>query len=57
MALAGMNLSPTTMLANIGLFGDSRASASNATKATMKDGVQVVNMTATVRAIPRIHYM
>ncbi|WP_244906712.1 cupredoxin domain-containing protein [Neobacillus soli] len=33
------------MLAYIGVLGESRASAS---KATMKDGVQVVNMTANV---------
>lgn len=45
-ALAGMNISPTTMLANIGAFGDSQAAGSNSTKATIKDGVQVVTITA-----------
>jgi sulfite exporter TauE/SafE/plastocyanin domain-containing protein/copper chaperone CopZ len=50
LALAGMNLSPGSMLASIGSFGDSAATAANAsaaTKATIKDGVQVLNMTAT----------
>lgn len=47
MALAGMNISPTNLLTNIGAFGDSAASE-NATKATIKDGVQVLNMAADV---------
>ncbi|MFJ7725385.1 sulfite exporter TauE/SafE family protein [Neobacillus sp. NPDC097160] len=47
LALAGMNISPASILTNIGAFGDS-AAASNATKATIKDGVQVLNMTANV---------
>jgi len=48
LALAGMNLSPASMLANIGTFGDNSSAAANATKATIKDGVQVINMTANV---------
>ncbi|EKN69848.1 heavy metal transporter [Neobacillus bataviensis LMG 21833] len=48
LALAGMNISPTSMLANIGAFGNSPAAAANATNATLKDGVQVLNMTANV---------
>ncbi|MFJ5716483.1 sulfite exporter TauE/SafE family protein [Neobacillus sp. NPDC093127] len=47
LALAGMNISPASILSNIGAFGGS-ASASNATKATIKDGVQVLNMTANI---------
>lgn len=47
-ALAGMNISPTAMLANSGAFGASQSAGSNSTKATMKDGVQVVNITANV---------
>ena len=48
LALAGMNLGPASMLANIGTFGDNSSAAANATKATIKDGVQVINMTANV---------
>ncbi|WHY76039.1 sulfite exporter TauE/SafE family protein [Neobacillus sp. WH10] len=47
-ALAGMNLSPASLLANIGPFGDNPTASKNATKATLKDGVQVLNMTANV---------
>ncbi|MCL6570823.1 MAG: sulfite exporter TauE/SafE family protein [Bacillus sp. (in: Bacteria)] len=49
LALAGMNLSPTSMMASIGALGDSATNATNAssaTKATIKDGMQVLNMTA-----------
>ena len=50
LALAGMNISPMAIMASIGAFGDASASSdpSNATKATIKDGVQVLNMTANV---------
>ncbi|MEH7178713.1 urease accessory protein UreH domain-containing protein [Neobacillus vireti] len=50
LALAGMNVSPMAIMANIGAFGDASASSdpSNATKATIQDGVQVLNMTANV---------
>ena len=50
LALAGMNLSPMAIMSSIGAFGDASASSdpSNATKATIKDGVQVLNMTANV---------
>ena len=46
LALAGMNMSPGSVLAKIGAFGTDTASA-NAIKATVKDGVQYLNMTAT----------
>ncbi|WP_419956152.1 sulfite exporter TauE/SafE family protein [Neobacillus niacini] len=50
LALAGMNLSPMALMSSIGAFGDASANAdpSNATKATIQDGVQVLNMTANV---------
>ncbi|MEH7354152.1 sulfite exporter TauE/SafE family protein [Neobacillus drentensis] len=48
LALAGMNLSPASIFANISAFGDNPAAPANATKATIKDGVQVLNMTANV---------
>ncbi|WHX99273.1 sulfite exporter TauE/SafE family protein [Neobacillus sp. DY30] len=50
LALAGMNLSPMAIMANIGAFGETSASSdpSNAIKATIQDGVQVLNMTANV---------
>ncbi|MFZ7946857.1 sulfite exporter TauE/SafE family protein [Neobacillus sp. 19] len=47
LALAGMNFSPASILTNVGALGDS-AAVSNAAKATIKDGVQVLNMTANV---------
>jgi sulfite exporter TauE/SafE/copper chaperone CopZ len=47
LALAGMNISPASILSNISAFGGS-ASASNETKATIKDGIQVLNMTANI---------
>jgi sulfite exporter TauE/SafE/plastocyanin domain-containing protein/copper chaperone CopZ len=46
LALAGMNMSPKAVLAKIGAFGTDTASA-NAIKATVKDGVQYLNMSAT----------
>ncbi|MDR7075079.1 sulfite exporter TauE/SafE/plastocyanin domain-containing protein/copper chaperone CopZ [Neobacillus niacini] len=50
LALAGMNISPMAIMASVGAFGETRASTdpSNAVKATIKDGVQVLNMTANV---------
>lgn len=50
LALAGMNISPMAIMASVGAFGDTSASTdpSNAVKATIKDGVQVLNMTANV---------
>ena len=47
LALAGMNLSPASMLANMGALGNN-SDAANATKSTIKDGIQVLNMTANV---------
>ncbi len=47
MALAGMNISPTALLAKVGA-ADNSSPPANATKATIKDGVQVLNMTANV---------
>ena len=49
LALAGMNLSPTAIMASVGAFGDANGlGSSKATKATIKDGVQILNMTAKV---------
>ncbi|MEH7111886.1 sulfite exporter TauE/SafE family protein [Neobacillus niacini] len=48
LALAGMNISPMAIMANIGAFGDVSSSSSDAVKATIQDGVQVLNMTANV---------
>jgi sulfite exporter TauE/SafE/plastocyanin domain-containing protein/copper chaperone CopZ len=50
LALAGMNLSPMAIMSSVGAFGDASASSdpSNAIKATIQDGVQVLNMTANV---------
>lgn len=50
LALAGMNMSPMAIMSSVGAFGDAAASSdsSNAIKATIKDGVQVLNMTANV---------
>ncbi|MGM0901146.1 MAG: sulfite exporter TauE/SafE family protein [Bacillota bacterium] len=45
LALAGMNVSPMAILTNIGAFGTDLASAS-AIKATIEDGVQYIDMTA-----------
>ena len=46
LALAGMNFSPSSMIAGIG--GSTDRNSANAVKAVMKDGVQVLNMTADV---------
>lgn len=48
LALAGMNMSPMAVLSSVGAFGDTNTSSasSNAIKATVKDGVQVLNMSA-----------
>ncbi|WML40528.1 sulfite exporter TauE/SafE family protein [Neobacillus sp. OS1-2] len=48
LALVGMNFSPGSMLANMITSGDDSASAATATKATIKDGIQVLHMTANV---------
>ncbi len=50
LALAGMNLNPMAIMSSVGAFGDASASSdpSNAIKATIQDGVQVLNMTANV---------
>jgi sulfite exporter TauE/SafE/plastocyanin domain-containing protein/copper chaperone CopZ len=50
LALAGMNLNPMGIMANVGAFGESNSSSesSMAIKATIKDGVQVLNMSAKV---------
>jgi sulfite exporter TauE/SafE/plastocyanin domain-containing protein/copper chaperone CopZ len=46
LALAGMNVSPTNFLKNIGAFGTENIASANTIKATIIDGVQYVNMTA-----------
>lgn len=46
LALAGMNLSPTAFFKNLGGLGTENVASANAIKATIKDGVQYVNMTA-----------
>lgn len=50
LALAGMNMNPMAIMSSVGAFGDAASSSdsSNAIKATIKDGVQVLNMTANV---------
>ncbi|NYE04998.1 sulfite exporter TauE/SafE/plastocyanin domain-containing protein/copper chaperone CopZ [Bacillus niacini] len=50
LALAGMNISPMAIISSAGAFGDANASSSSSDeiKATIKDGVQVLNMTANV---------
>jgi sulfite exporter TauE/SafE/plastocyanin domain-containing protein/copper chaperone CopZ len=50
LALAGMNFSPMAIMSGVGAFGDANASSSSSDeiKATIKDGVQVLNMTANV---------
>ena len=50
LALAGMNMSPMAIMSNVGAFGDANASSSSSDgiKATIKDGVQVLNMTANI---------
>jgi sulfite exporter TauE/SafE/plastocyanin domain-containing protein len=50
LALAGMNMSPMAIMSSVGAIGDSSASSasSNAIKASIKDGVQVLNMSAKV---------
>jgi sulfite exporter TauE/SafE/plastocyanin domain-containing protein/copper chaperone CopZ len=46
LALAGMNLSPMALMGQIGALGTGNVASANAIKATIKDGVQYVNMTA-----------
>lgn len=46
LALAGMNASPIAFMAKIGAFGTENMPGANAVKATIKDGVQYLNMTA-----------
>ncbi|WP_307194494.1 hypothetical protein [Neobacillus niacini] len=50
LALAGMNISSMAIMSSVGAFGDTNASSSSSDeiKATIKDGVQVLNMTANV---------
>ncbi len=48
LALAGMNITPTGMLAGDGKSGGANNNSDSAIKATEKDGVQVLNMTANV---------
>jgi sulfite exporter TauE/SafE/plastocyanin domain-containing protein/copper chaperone CopZ len=50
LALAGMNISPMAIMSSVGAFGDTNASSasSDVIKATIKDGVQVLNMSANV---------
>jgi sulfite exporter TauE/SafE/plastocyanin domain-containing protein/copper chaperone CopZ len=50
LALAGMNISPMAIMSSVGAFGDtnSYSASSDVIKATIKDGVQVLNMTANV---------
>lgn len=50
LALAGMNISPFVLMSSVGAFGDTAASSasSQAIKATIKDGVQILNMSAKV---------
>lgn len=49
LALAGMNLSPMAIMSNAGAFGETGSQTdSDAIKATIQDGVQVLNMTANV---------
>lgn len=50
LALAGMNMSPMAIMSDLGAFGEpgESAAASNTIKATIKDGVQVLNMKANV---------
>jgi sulfite exporter TauE/SafE/plastocyanin domain-containing protein/copper chaperone CopZ len=46
LALAGMNMSPMALMGKIGAFGTENVDSANATKATIKDGVQYLDMTA-----------
>ncbi|MEW8986280.1 MAG: sulfite exporter TauE/SafE family protein, partial [Bacillus sp. (in: firmicutes)] len=46
LALAGMNMNPMSLVEKIGGFGTENVASANAVKATIKDGVQYVNMTA-----------
>lgn len=51
LALAGMNISPMAIMSEVSAFGDSNNSGSSsnkAIKATIKDGIQILNMTANV---------
>lgn len=50
LALAGMNISPMAIMSSVGAFGSANttSSSSEVIKATIKDGVQVLNMTANV---------
>ncbi|MEH7254904.1 sulfite exporter TauE/SafE family protein [Neobacillus niacini] len=60
LALAGMNISPMAIMSSVGAFGDASATSdpSNAIKATIKDGVQILNMTANVYGYtPRTLYV
>jgi sulfite exporter TauE/SafE/plastocyanin domain-containing protein/copper chaperone CopZ len=52
LALAGMNMSPIALMDRVGAFGEpttSTGSANNVIKATIQDGVQILNMSATLR--------
>ncbi|OLS41724.1 sulfite exporter TauE/SafE family protein [Bacillus sp. MRMR6] len=52
LALAGMNMSPLALMDRVGAFGEpasSTGSANNVIKATIQDGIQVLNMSATLR--------
>lgn len=46
LALAGMNMSPMALMGKIGGIGTENVASANGVKATIKDGVQYVNMTA-----------
>ena len=46
LALAGMNMSPMALMGKIGAFGTENVASANTTKATIKDGVQYLDMTA-----------
>jgi sulfite exporter TauE/SafE/plastocyanin domain-containing protein/copper chaperone CopZ len=50
LALAGMNMNPFVFMSSVGAFGEANISSatSKAIKATIKDGVQVLNMSAKV---------
>ncbi len=58
MALAGMNLSPKAVLSKIGAFGTGSVASANSAKATIKDGVQHLNMTASYSGyVPNVLYV
>lgn len=50
LALAGMNMSPMAIISSVGAFGDAASSSasSQAINATIRDGVQILNMSAKV---------